>query len=193
MKSSAVFFIMSCSSLSISGVKIVTNVLADPNANPSRVVAAQRQVIAAARNRFDDGLRREHLTAMSERCIVVWGAEMAPVFKSPMVLELGLFPIASLLPHSALRVYVMGERAVAGEVATPDDLARMAEVTTEAMNAGAIGFGTSRTIYHRSSTGGDHDLPPSSENTWWNGLNGPVRRTAVIRPPPVFATAGSAE
>jgi N-acyl-D-amino-acid deacylase len=61
--------------------------------------------------------------------------------------------IASLLPHSALRVYVMGERAVAGEVATPDDLARMAEVTTEAMNAGAIGFGTSRTIYHRSSTG----------------------------------------
>jgi len=40
-----------------------------------------------------------HLTAMSERCIVVWGAEMAPVFKSPMVLELGLFPIASLLPH----------------------------------------------------------------------------------------------
>ena len=35
------------------GVKIVTNVLADPNANPSQVVAAQRQVIAAARNRFD--------------------------------------------------------------------------------------------------------------------------------------------
>jgi Mrp family chromosome partitioning ATPase len=40
-------------STSIPGVKIVTNVLADPNANPSQVVAAQRQVIAAARNRFD--------------------------------------------------------------------------------------------------------------------------------------------
>jgi Mrp family chromosome partitioning ATPase/capsular polysaccharide biosynthesis protein len=38
---------------SIAGVKIVTNVLADPNANPSQVVAAQRQVIAAARARFD--------------------------------------------------------------------------------------------------------------------------------------------
>jgi Mrp family chromosome partitioning ATPase len=38
---------------SIPGVKIVTNVLPDPNANPSQVVAAQRQVIAAARNRFD--------------------------------------------------------------------------------------------------------------------------------------------
>ena len=38
---------------SIPGVKIVTNVLQDPNANPSQVVAAQRQVIAAARQRFD--------------------------------------------------------------------------------------------------------------------------------------------
>ena len=34
-------------------VKIVTNVLTDPTANPSQVVAAQRQVIAAARGRFD--------------------------------------------------------------------------------------------------------------------------------------------
>jgi len=38
---------------SVSGVKIVTNVLSDPAANPSQVVAAQRQVIAAARGRFD--------------------------------------------------------------------------------------------------------------------------------------------
>jgi Mrp family chromosome partitioning ATPase/capsular polysaccharide biosynthesis protein len=38
---------------SVPGAKIVTNVLHDPNANPSQVVAAQRQVIAAARDRFD--------------------------------------------------------------------------------------------------------------------------------------------
>jgi Mrp family chromosome partitioning ATPase len=37
----------------IPGVKIVTNVLSDPAANPSQVVAAQRQVVAAARGRFD--------------------------------------------------------------------------------------------------------------------------------------------
>ncbi|MFI5047200.1 MAG: hypothetical protein ACHQIG_09055 [Acidimicrobiia bacterium] len=37
----------------VPGVKIVTNVLTDPSANPSQVVAAQRQVIAAARGRFD--------------------------------------------------------------------------------------------------------------------------------------------
>ena len=38
---------------SIAGVKIVTNVLADPGSNPAQVVAAQRQVVAAARGRFD--------------------------------------------------------------------------------------------------------------------------------------------
>ena len=38
---------------SVPGVKIVTNVLSDPRATPSQVVAAQRQVIAAARGRFD--------------------------------------------------------------------------------------------------------------------------------------------
>lgn len=37
----------------VPGVKIVTNVLQDPRANPSQVVAAQRHVIAAARGRFD--------------------------------------------------------------------------------------------------------------------------------------------
>ncbi|MFI5054405.1 MAG: division plane positioning ATPase MipZ, partial [Acidimicrobiia bacterium] len=38
---------------SIPGVKVVTNVLSDPAANPSQVVAAQRQVISTARGRFD--------------------------------------------------------------------------------------------------------------------------------------------
>jgi Mrp family chromosome partitioning ATPase len=40
-------------STSVPGVKLVTNVLTDPNANPAQVIAAQRQVIAAARDRFD--------------------------------------------------------------------------------------------------------------------------------------------
>ena len=61
--------------------------------------------------------------------------------------------IASYLPHSALRVYVMGERAAAGEDATPADIEKMAAVTREAMDAGAIGFSSSRTLFHRSSSG----------------------------------------
>lgn len=37
----------------VPGLKIVTNVLSDPGSNPAQVVAAQRQVVAAARQRFD--------------------------------------------------------------------------------------------------------------------------------------------
>jgi N-acyl-D-aspartate/D-glutamate deacylase len=61
--------------------------------------------------------------------------------------------IGSQLPHAALRVYVMGQRGVDREPATPDDIAAMAALAKQAMEAGAIGFGTSRTLNHRSSDG----------------------------------------
>jgi len=61
--------------------------------------------------------------------------------------------IAAMLPHSALRVYVMGQRAIDREDATAEDIATMAELTREAIRAGAIGFGTSRALQHRSTRG----------------------------------------
>ena len=61
--------------------------------------------------------------------------------------------IGSQLPHAALRVYVMGQRGVDREPATQADIARMAELAKAAAEAGALGFGTSRTLNHRSSDG----------------------------------------
>lgn len=61
--------------------------------------------------------------------------------------------IATQLPHAALRVEVMGERGVAREMATEQDVAAMRRLATEAIAAGALGFSTSRTINHRSSDG----------------------------------------
>jgi N-acyl-D-aspartate/D-glutamate deacylase len=61
--------------------------------------------------------------------------------------------IGSQLPHAALRVYVMGQRGVDREPATADDIAAMRAMATRAMEAGALGFGTSRTLNHRSSDG----------------------------------------
>src|SRR5271156_104882 len=53
--------------------------------------------------------------------------------------------LCAQLPHGALRLYVMGERAARLEEATPDDRAAMRALTTEALRDGAIGFSTSRT------------------------------------------------
>jgi N-acyl-D-aspartate/D-glutamate deacylase len=66
--------------------------------------------------------------------------------------------VATQLPHSPLRLYVMGDRAVAREPASAADNARMAAIAKEAIEAGAIGLGTSRTIHHRTKAG---DTVPS--------------------------------
>jgi len=60
---------------------------------------------------------------------------------------------AAYVPHGALRVHAMGPRAAAGEPATDDDIAAMAALAHGAVAAGAVGFSTSRTLNHRSSTG----------------------------------------
>jgi N-acyl-D-aspartate/D-glutamate deacylase len=61
--------------------------------------------------------------------------------------------IVGLMPHAALRVYVMGQRGVDREPSTEADRAEMARLLGEAVRAGAMGFGTSRTLFHRSSDG----------------------------------------
>jgi len=61
--------------------------------------------------------------------------------------------VAAFLPHSPLRVYVMGERGVAREPATAADRERMRALTREAIEAGALGFASSRLSYHRTEGG----------------------------------------
>jgi len=61
--------------------------------------------------------------------------------------------VAAQLPHAALRVFAMGERAEAREKATAEDCAVMAKLAGQAIAAGALGFATSRTINHRASDG----------------------------------------
>ncbi|HKM99232.1 MAG TPA: amidohydrolase family protein [Candidatus Binataceae bacterium] len=59
---------------------------------------------------------------------------------------------AAYIGHSALRTYVMGERAF-DEHATTEDLQMMSEELRSAIRAGAVGFTTSRTSNHQTPDG----------------------------------------
>jgi N-acyl-D-amino-acid deacylase len=70
---------------------------------------------------------------------------------------------AAYMGHSALRTYVMGERAF-DEKATAEDLTMMREELRNAIRAGAIGFTTSRTSNHQTPDG----RPVASRIADWN-------------------------
>ena len=58
--------------------------------------------------------------------------------------------ISAQVAHGPLRFYVMGDRGARNEDATAEDIAQMAVLTQEAMEAGAVGLSTSRTVFHSS-------------------------------------------
>lgn len=57
------------------------------------------------------------------------------------------------IPHGALRLYVMGERAMRLEIASAEDRQVMADLVARGLRAGAVGFSTSRTLNHKTATG----------------------------------------
>ena len=68
--------------------------------------------------------------------------------------------IATQVPHCALRSYVMGQDRAIHAQANAEEIAQMAEITREAVAAGAIGFATSRTFVHKTKHG---DLVPGTD------------------------------
>ncbi|HEY8573384.1 N-acyl-D-amino-acid deacylase family protein [Phenylobacterium sp.] len=82
-----------------------------------------------------------------------WNWESYPEYVEQLAKRRFDVDVGSMLPHAALRVFVMGQRGVDREPATEADVDAMAAIARRAMEAGAIGFGTSRTLNHRSSDG----------------------------------------
>jgi len=82
-----------------------------------------------------------------------WNWESYPDYLDGLEKRAFDIDIGAQLPHAALRVFVMGERGANREPATEADIAAMAAIAKRAMEAGALGFSTSRTLNHRTSDG----------------------------------------
>jgi N-acyl-D-aspartate/D-glutamate deacylase len=91
---------------------------------------------------------------------LTWEWESFPEFMNELERRPRAIDIAAQIAHLPLRVYVMGDRAVRREPATPDDIAAMRRLTIEALQSGAFGFTTSRTDSHKTPDG---ELVPSRD------------------------------
>lgn len=79
--------------------------------------------------------------------------ETFPEYLDALEKREGDIDFAAQLPHSPLRVYVMGERGASLEPPTPEDLAEMRRLTKEGIEAGALGVTTSRNFGHQFRDG----------------------------------------
>ena len=87
-----------------------------------------------------------------------WNWETFPEYLDALAERQLDIDVAAQIPHSAVRVYVMGERAARKEPPTAEDLAAMRGLVAEGIRAGAFGVTTSRNVMHRTRAG---DLAPS--------------------------------
>ena len=84
-----------------------------------------------------------------------WNWESFPQYMDALAATPRSLDYLVQVPHDPLRMYVMGERALAHERATPDEIHAMQTLLREALQAGAAGFSTGRSDNHRTSEGKD--------------------------------------
>lgn len=79
---------------------------------------------------------------------VSWNWESFPEYLDAVEAFPRAIDVGAQVPHCAVRTYVMGDRGTHNEKATPDDIEKMAAIVKDGIEAGALGFTTSRTELH---------------------------------------------
>jgi N-acyl-D-aspartate/D-glutamate deacylase len=79
---------------------------------------------------------------------VSWDWESFPEYLDAVEAFPRAIDVGAQVPHCAVRTYVMGDRGTHNEKATPQDIEQMAAIVKGGIQAGALGFTTSRTELH---------------------------------------------
>lgn len=108
----------------------------------------------------------EDIPASAMMAGIDWSWESFPDYLATVEALPKAINYGAYLGHSALRMFVMGERALS-EPATEDDLAAMRAAVAEALRAGAMGFSTSRATTHVTPD----DTPVPSRIAEWSEID----------------------
>ena len=90
-------------------------------------------------------------SALSEG--IQWAWESFPEYLDALARLPRALDFGTQVPHSAVRAYVMKERGTANEDPTNEDLVAMSKIVEDGLRAGALGFSSSRTMFHRANDG----------------------------------------
>jgi N-acyl-D-aspartate/D-glutamate deacylase len=107
--------------------------------------------------------RAEDISPAAMQAGINWSWETFPEYLDALERLPKGINYAAYMGHSALRTYVMGDRAFT-DAATAEDLERMQREVRDAIRAGAIGFTTSRTSNHQTPQG----QPVASRLATWD-------------------------
>ncbi len=84
---------------------------------------------------------------------IQWEWETFPEYLDALERRDLAIDVGTQVPHGAVRTFVMGRRGANHEIASPEEIADIKRVVKEAIEAGALGFSTSRTEKHKDSSG----------------------------------------
>ncbi len=110
-------------------------------------------------------------TALEEG--LTWDWETFPEYLDAIEKKPHALDFAAQMPHGALRGYVMGDRgADHNERPSATEITEMARLTKEAIEAGAVGFTTSRTVNHKSVDGAQTPSYTATSAELWGIADG---------------------
>ena len=108
--------------------------------------AADRGLIARTMEKVED------MDVATLETGIPWDFETFPEYLDSIRRRGTALNFATYIGHTPLRIFVMGAEAV-GRAATPDEIAQMADLVRQAIDAGAVGVASSFAVTHRGADG----------------------------------------